>query len=51
VLRQTFATMPLQKGISLAAIEEILGHERLGTTALYLNLTDLHVVEEYAQKW
>jgi len=26
-------------------------HERLGTTALYLNLTDLHVVEEYARKW
>jgi len=43
--------MALQKAISLAAIQRILGHERLGTTALYLNLTDLHVVEEYAQKW
>ena len=51
VLWHTFATMALQKGISLAAVQKILGHERLGTTAIYLNLTDLHVVEEYAQKW
>ena len=51
VLRHPFATMALQKGISLAAVQKILGHERLGTTAIYLNLTDLHVVEEYAQKW
>ena len=43
--------MALQKAISLAASQRILGHERLGTTALYLNLTDLQVVEEYAQKW
>ena len=43
--------MALQKGISLAAVQKILGHERLGTTAIYLNLTDLQVVEEYAQKW
>jgi integrase/recombinase XerD len=34
-----------------AAVQKVLGHERLGTTAIYLNLTDLHVVEEYAQKW
>jgi site-specific recombinase XerD len=29
----------VQKGISLAAIQKILGHDRLGTTAIYLNLT------------
>jgi integrase/recombinase XerD len=51
VLRHTFATMALQKGISLAAVQKILGHERLGTTAIYLNLTDLQVVDEYAQTW
>jgi integrase/recombinase XerD len=50
VLRHTFATMALQKGISLAAIQKILGHDRLGTTAIYLNLTDMHVVDEYTQK-
>ena len=51
VLRHTFATLALQKGISLAAIQKILGHDRLSTTAIYLNLTDTHIVEEYAQKW
>ena len=51
VLRHTFATLAIQKGISLAAIQKILGHDRLGTTAIYLNLTDTHVVEEYTQKW
>jgi integrase/recombinase XerD len=51
VLRHTFATLALQKNISLAAIQKILGHDRLTTTAIYLNLTDTHVVEDYEQKW
>jgi integrase/recombinase XerD len=51
VLRHTFATLALQKNISLAAVQKILGHDRLTTTAIYLNLTDAHVVEEYEQKW
>ena len=51
VLRRTFATLALQKGISLAAIQKILGHDRLSTTAIYLNLTDTHIVEEYVKKW
>jgi len=28
-----------------------IAHDRLGTTAIYLNLTDTHVVDEYSQKW
>jgi integrase/recombinase XerD len=51
VLRHTFATLALQKGISLAAVQKILGHDRLTTTAIYLNLTNAHVIEEYAHKW
>ena len=51
ILRHTFATLALQKGISLAAVQKILGHDRLTTTAIYLNLTDVHVVEEYLSKW
>ena len=51
VLRHTCATTMIQKGISLAAIQKILGHDRLSTTAIYLNLTDEHVVSEYEQKW
>jgi integrase/recombinase XerD len=51
ILRHTFATLALQKGISLAAVQKILGHDRLTTTAIYLNLTDAHVVEEFERKW
>jgi integrase/recombinase XerD len=50
VLRHTWATLALQKGISLAAVQKILGHDRLTTTA-YLNLTDGHVLEEFEAKW
>ena len=51
ILRHTFATLALQKGISLAAVQKILGHDRLTTTAIYLNFTDTHVIEEYTAKW
>ncbi len=51
VLRHTFATLALQKGISLAAIKKALGHDRLETTAIYLNFTDAHVIEEFSNKW
>lgn len=51
VLRHTFATLALQKGLSLAAVKKILGHDRLSTTEIYLNLTDIHVLEEYERKW
>jgi len=27
------------------------GHDRLGTTAIYLNLADAHIEDEYTQKW
>ena len=50
-LRHSFAAMALQKGISLATVQKILGHDRLTTTAIYLNFTDTHVTEEYASKW
>ncbi len=47
----TFATLALQKHLSLATVQKILGHDRLTTTAIYLNLTDTHIIEEYEQKW
>ncbi len=43
--------MAVQKGISLAAVQKSLGHYRLTTTAIYLNLTDGHVLEEFKAKW
>jgi integrase/recombinase XerD len=51
MLRHTWATLALQKGISLAAVQKILGHDRLTTTAIYLSLTDGHVLEEFEAKW
>ena len=51
VLRHTFATMALQKGISLPTVQKILGHDRLQTTAIYLNFTDVHIHEEFERKW
>jgi integrase/recombinase XerD len=50
VLRPTFATLALQKGLSLAAVKKILGPDRLSTTEIYLNLTDRHIQEEYDAK-
>ena len=44
ILRHTFATLALQKCISLASVQKILGHDRLTTTSIYLNFTDEHVV-------
>lgn len=51
VLRHTFVTLALQKGISLATVQKMLGHDRLATTAIYLNLTESHVIEEFQNKW
>lgn len=51
ILWHIFATLALQKGISLATVQKILGHDRLATTAIYLNFTDAHMVDEYILKW
>ena len=55
-LSQTVATpkwgsVSTQKGISLPALEKVLGHDRLPTIEICLNLTDRHNQEEYEQKW
>ena len=51
ILRHTFATLALQKNISLASVQKALGHDRLETTSIYLNFTDAHVIDEFNQKW
>ena len=51
VLRHTFATMALRKGISLPTVQKILGHDSLQTTAIYLNFTDVHIQDEFERKW
>ena len=51
VLRHTFAVTALQKGVSLAALQKILGHENLQTTAIYLNLSNEEALREFRAKW
>ena len=51
ILRHTFATTALQEGISLPRVKKILCRDRLATTAIYLNLTDVHIQEEFERKW
>jgi integrase/recombinase XerD len=51
VLRHTFAVTAIQKGISLPALQRLLGHDRLTTTEIYLNLSPEDVIREFREKW
>jgi integrase/recombinase XerD len=51
VLRHTFAVTAVQKGISLPALQRLLGHDRLTTTEIYLNLSPEDVIREFKEKW
>jgi integrase/recombinase XerD len=51
VLRHTFSVTAIQKGISLPALQRLLGHDRLTTTEIYLNLAPEEVVREFLEKW
>jgi integrase/recombinase XerD len=51
VLRHTFAVAAIQKGISLPALQRLLGHDHLTTTEIYLNLFPEDVLREFKEKW
>jgi len=51
VLRHTFACNCNRKGLSVRAIQMILGHDNIGTTAIYLNLFPEDVRKEFQEKW
>jgi site-specific recombinase XerD len=40
MLRHSFASELLEEGASIAAVQKLLGHARIGTTELYLHLVD-----------
>lgn len=49
VLRHTFATAMLAHGAQLEAIQHLLGHETVATTAIYTHTTLAELKEQYAQ--
>lgn len=51
VLRHTFSVTAIQKGISLPSLQRLLGHDHLGTTEIYLNLSPEEVIREFHTKW
>ena len=51
VLRHTFAVTAIQKGISTRALMDVLGHDRLATTEIYLNMSPEDVMREFREKW
>jgi hypothetical protein len=46
-----FYLATFQDGEALTWVLHVTGNDRLGTTAIYLNLIDMHVVDQYTQKW
>lgn len=50
-LRHTFSITAIQKGISTRTLQELLGHDRLTTTEIYLNLSPEEAIREFKTKW
>ena len=48
--RRTGATMALRAGMPLITVSKMLGHENIGTTQIYLDISDKEL-EEAHEKW
>ncbi|MEM1627709.1 MAG: tyrosine-type recombinase/integrase [Desulfurococcaceae archaeon] len=51
VLRHTFATLAIRKGMSLPSLQRLLGHSDIRTTQIYLHLTIDDIKREYEEKF
>ncbi len=51
VLRHTFSVNCIKKGMSTRALQTLLGHDRLTTTEIYLNLSSDDAIMEFLNKW
>ena len=45
--RRTFATMALKKGMDVEEIQQVLGHQNINTTMIYVNVDKSGVKEKY----
>ncbi|MEM4570042.1 MAG: tyrosine-type recombinase/integrase [Desulfurococcaceae archaeon] len=50
VLRHTFATIAIRRGMSLASLQRLLGHSDIRTTQVYLHITIDDIKREYEEK-
>jgi len=51
ILRHTFSVTAIQKGVSLPALQRLLGHDNLSTTQIYLHLSLEEALDEFKHKW
>jgi len=51
VLRHTFSVSCIKKGISTRTLMQLLGHDRLSTTEIYLNLSPEDAIRDFESKW
>ncbi len=51
ILRHTFATVALRRGMSLPALQRLLGHTDIKVTQVYLHLATEDVRQEYEKAW
>ena len=51
VLRHTFATHMLKRGINIRVLQELLGHSKLSTTQVYTHVTPEIMKNEYDKAW
>lgn len=51
VLRHTFACMCLRKKMAITTVKNLLGHDHLITTMLYLNMTNEEALVDFEGKW
>jgi integrase/recombinase XerD len=48
-LRHTFASDMVRAGVSLPALMQLMGHARIETTMVYVEVTPLEVYQQYAK--
>jgi len=50
IIRHTFATLAIRRGLSLPSLQRLLGHSDIRTTQVYLHLTIDDIKREYDEK-